>query len=165
MDAASGLGSRLGPILLQLLPSLERDDAAMDETLDAFPRGVRVAVEPRHASWFTDEVRDLLRRHSAALCLADRRGPVTPEWRTTDWAYLRLHEGAARPRPCYAEDAIGTWVARLASAWPPPADRFVYFNNDPGGCAVRDAAVAATLFTAAALEPTRMPRAADIRVG
>ena len=84
MDAASGLGSRLGPILLQLLPSLERDDAAMDETLDAFPRGVRVAVEPRHASWFTDEVRDLLRRHSAALCLADRRGPVTPEWRTTD---------------------------------------------------------------------------------
>jgi len=165
VDAARGLGSRLGPILLQLPPSLERDDAALDETLDAFPGDVRVAVEPRHASWFADEVRDLLRRHSAALCLADRRGPVTPEWRTTDWAYLRLHEGAARPRPCYAEDAIGTWVERLARAWPASADRFVYFNNDQAGCAVRDAAIAARLFAHAALEPTRTPRAADIRVG
>ena len=165
VDAARGLGPRLGPILLQLPPSLERDEAALDETLDAFPRDVRVAVEPRHASWFDGRGPGPV---AAPLGGALLGRPARA--RHTGVAYdglgdLRLHEGAARPRPCYAEAAIGTWVERLARAWPASADRFVDFNNDPGGCAVRDAAIAARLFEGAELEPTRTPRAADIRVG
>ena len=165
MEAASGLGERLGPVLLQLPPSLERDVAALEQTLEAFPSGVRLAVEPRHASWFTDEVRVALARHGAALCLADRRGPLTPEWRTADWAYLRLHEGVSPPRPCYDARALRPWAERLARLWPGSADRFVYFNNDPAACAVRDAILAAAEFERAALDPTRTPDLGAVRVG
>ncbi len=76
---AAGLGDRLGPYLLQLPPNLRSDPALLDACLRAFPSGARVAVEPRHDSWWTDEVRRLLERRGAALCWADRRGhPITP---------------------------------------------------------------------------------------
>ena len=106
MERAGELGSHLGPILVQLPPDMEADVARLAETLATFPAGVRVAVEPRHPSWFSDELRQLLVEHGAALCVADRRGPVTPRWRTADWTYMRFHGGRATPRPCYGEPAL-----------------------------------------------------------
>ncbi len=101
---------------------------------------VRVAVEFRNDSWWTEETRQLLAHHQAALCWADRRGrPLNPLWRTADWGYLRFHEGPARPWPRYGRQSLRNWVQRLADTWPDEADVFVYFNNDPGGAAVHDA--------------------------
>ncbi len=61
---AQGLGERLGCLLVQLPPSLRLDRPVAE----AFLRGLRerhphgsVAVEPRHASWFTPEGDALLR--------------------------------------------------------------------------------------------------------
>jgi uncharacterized protein YecE (DUF72 family) len=140
MDRAAGLDDRLGPVLLQLPPDLTAEPSRLDECLAAFPPGVRVAVEPRHRSWWDDEVEAVLRARSAALCWADRDGrPVTPLWRTTDWAYLRLHHGRATPQPRYGRTALKSWVSRLAETWPVGADVFVYFNNDAGAAAVHDA--------------------------
>ena len=107
---------------------------------------VRVAVEFRHESWWTEQIRELLARHRAALCWADRLGrPASPLWRTTDWGYLRLHEGAARPWPRYGERALSSWVQRIAGTWPDDADVFAFFNNDPGGAAIYDATAFASL--------------------
>jgi uncharacterized protein YecE (DUF72 family) len=140
---AEGLGDRLGPYLLQLPPTLRAAPEALDACLARFPRGARVAVEPRHESWWTDDVRDVLTRRSAALCWADRLGrPATPLWRTADWGYLRMHEGAASPRPSYGRAALGTWLDRVGAAWPlrsAAADVFVFFNNDHGGAAIHNA--------------------------
>ena len=94
-------------------------------------------MEPRHETWWTDEIRQILAKHNAALCWADRRGrPVTPLWRTAGWVYLRMHEGAAQPWPEYGEAALWTWARRIAGV---NGDAYVYFNNDPGGAAVRNA--------------------------
>jgi uncharacterized protein YecE (DUF72 family) len=141
MERAGELGDRLGPILLQLPPSLEIDLERLERTLDAFGRDVRVAVEPRHKSWFVPGVCDVLRRHDAAFVLADRHGPITPLWSTAEWAYLRMHQGSATPRPCYGDRALRSWVDRLAEL-PGGAGRsgFVYFNNDHRACAVKNAA-------------------------
>jgi uncharacterized protein YecE (DUF72 family) len=158
LDHARHLGAKLGPVLLQLPPTLRADPAALDRALRAFPAGIRVAVEFRHDSWWTDEVRDLLAGHGAALCLADSPRRVTPLWRTADWTYLRLHEGTASPRPCYDRQALAAWADRLADLAGPDADAYVYFNNDPGGCAVRDAVWFAEEATRAGLHPTRVPR-------
>ncbi|MCW2506808.1 MAG: hypothetical protein JWO79_5092 [Actinomycetia bacterium] len=140
MDRARGLGDRLGPLLLQLPPTLKADPDLLGGCLAEFGDGVRVAVEPRHASWWTDEIRLVLEKHGAALCWADRLGrPVTPLWRTADWGYLRMHEGRATPRPRYGPSALKTWHDRLTSTFAPTEDVFVYFNNDPGGAAITDA--------------------------
>jgi uncharacterized protein YecE (DUF72 family) len=160
LRAAAGLGDRLGPVLVQLPPNLQADCGALDDCLTQFakfgsasgggPAGsampVRVAVELRHPSWWTENIRELLSRHRAALCWADRLGhPITPLWRTADWGYLRLHEGAATPRPGYGRQALRSWVRRTAGTWADSDDVFVYFNNDQGGAAVRDAAAFASI--------------------
>jgi uncharacterized protein YecE (DUF72 family) len=136
LDRAAGLGDKLGPVLIQLPPTMRADLGALDETLARFPDTVRVVVEPRHRTWFTDECRALLEKRRAALCWADRMGrPVTPLWTTTDFAYLRLHEGRAKPWPHYGRQALKTWASRLDGV----REGFVYFNNDPGGAAVTNA--------------------------
>jgi uncharacterized protein YecE (DUF72 family) len=140
MDAAGGLGDRLGPVLLQLPPTLRADPDALDACLAAFPAGQRLAVEPRHRSWWSDEVRAVLEARGAALCWSDRGGrPQGPLWRSADWGYLRLHEGRARPWPRYGDQALRTWRDRIRTSWPGTADVYVYFDNDPGGAAVKDA--------------------------
>jgi uncharacterized protein YecE (DUF72 family) len=161
---AGRLGPKLGPVLIQLPPSMKADLARLSDTLERFPAGWRVAVEFRHRSWFSDETRALLERHGAALCLADRFGPISPLWRTTDWTYLRFHAGRANPLPCYGRQALASWVDRLVERWPPGEDVYVYFNNDPRACALRDAIVFARLAERAGYAVTRYPAMSDVRL-
>jgi uncharacterized protein YecE (DUF72 family) len=166
LGAAAELGPKLGPILVQLPPSLKAEPALLDACLKEFraarrpghQRRLRIAVEPRHGSWWTEEVQQMLAAHDAALCWADRLDrPVTPLWRTTEWGFLRLHEGTADPWPSYGEQALRSWVDRVRQAWPGDADVYVYFNNDPGGAAVVNSAVFAALARDAGLAVTRTP--------
>ncbi|PWI41889.1 DUF72 domain-containing protein [Streptomyces sp. ICBB 8177] len=155
---AAGLGARLGPVLLQLPPNLRCDTGLLDACLGCFPERVRVAVEMRHESWWTDGVRGVLERHGAALCWADRGSrPVTPLWRTASWGYVRFHAGLAEPWPRYGRQALESWAGRIADAWPREAEVFAYFNNDPGGAAVLDASAFARVLAASGRDPTRTP--------
>lgn len=155
LDRVEGLGPKLGPVLIQLPPSLQANPQRLDAVLALFPRGMKIAVEFRHDSWYTEEVRDLLHQHGAALCLADSPRRATPDWRTTDWGFVRFHEGRATPSPCYGEDALRTWVERIARLWQPDEEVYVYFNNDTRSCALRDAGVFAGLCEKAGLRPSR----------
>ncbi|GAA4971700.1 DUF72 domain-containing protein [Actinoplanes utahensis] len=155
LGRAEALGDKLGPVLLQLPPTMKADLAALDETLGLFPASVRVVVEPRHATWFTAECEALLRGHGAALCWADRCGrPLTPLWRTADFGYLRLHEGGGKPWPRYGRTALRSWLDRADGV----PEMFVFFNNDPGGAAVIDAGVMAADAARRGLEAGPVPR-------
>lgn len=135
MKAAAGLGPKLGPILLQLPPTLTVDVDLLDRCLACFPRDVRLAVEPRHASWWTDELRAVLTERGAALCWADRKGQdLNPLWRTADWYYVRLHEGPDKTWPAYDNRRLKLWADRLAGC-----DGYIYFNNDMQAAAVANA--------------------------
>jgi uncharacterized protein YecE (DUF72 family) len=142
LDRAVGLGDRQGPFLLQLPPTLRAAPGLLDACLAEFPPGVRVAVEPRHDSWWADEVEAVLRARGAALSWSDRRSrSLSPLWAPAGWGYLRLHEGTASPWPSYGRRALDGWLDRLTEAFPEPGtDVFVYFNNDQHAAAVRDAA-------------------------
>lgn len=165
LDRIAGLGQKLGPVLLQLPPQLRCDAERLDRVLALVPAEVRVAVEFRHPTWFVDEIRALLTQRGAALCLADRRRPLTPLWRTASWTYLRFHEGRAAPSPCYGRTSLVSWADRLRDGWGANAEAWVYFNNDPRGCAPRDAARFAGIARRAGLGPTRVPSVRSIRAG
>ena len=138
--AAAGLGGKLGPVLLQLPPTLPADAVLLDRCLRCFPAGVKVAAEFRHPSWWSAGVRDVLAARGAALCWADRLGrPATPLWRTAGFIYLRCHQGTASPRPMYGSKALRSWAVRVGAVVAAGSDAYVYFNNDPGGAAVRNA--------------------------
>jgi uncharacterized protein YecE (DUF72 family) len=158
MTHAAGLGARLGPVLLQLPPTLQADPDLLDTCLACFPRSTRIAVEPRHDSWWTPEVRKVLESRGAALCWADVRArPVTPLWRTADWGYVRFHEGRAEAWPRYGRRSLGTWAERIAEAWSEGEDVYAYFNNDPDGAAVEDARVFGRAAESVGLTVTRTP--------
>lgn len=168
LEGASRLGTHLGPILIQLPPDMSVAAERLAETLDAFPPGVRVAVEPRHRSWFADPILEVLRARGAALCWADRRRPLNPtgpEWATAPWGYVRFHAGTASPRGCYGEQALAAWLERIRGAWRPDQDVFAYWNNDGRGCAPRDAGTFAELARHAGLPVTRAPAASSLPVG
>jgi uncharacterized protein YecE (DUF72 family) len=165
VDRACHLGAKLGPVLLQLPPNLAADVDRLDAALACFPSGVRVAVEFRHPSWFGDDTRSVLERRGAALCLADSPRRETPLWRTADWGYVRFHEGTSEPPPCYGRGALDAWAGRLAEVWGRHDEVFAFFNNDPLGCAPRDASLFADVLRAAGLVPTRVPPAAELAVG
>jgi uncharacterized protein YecE (DUF72 family) len=127
--------SMLGPVLVQLPPDLQVAPDRLAATLAAFPDEIDVAVEPRHPSWFIDEVRDVLTGHRSTLVWADRAGrSVAPMWKTSDWRYLRLHHG--RHDWGYDERDLRRWADRLRDA----ERGFIFANNDPGGAALDDAA-------------------------
>lgn len=159
MEAAEGLGPKLGPVLLQLPPNFPADAERLEEALKAFPTGVRLAVEFRHPTWFTDEVRGVLERRDAAFCLADRHSKALgAEWRTGSWGYLRMHEGNAEPHPCYPDETLYRWADLLAGQFLPSEDVYVYFNNDHRCCAIRDAIRFAEIGAEKGLEPSRTAR-------
>ncbi|GAB2885938.1 DUF72 domain-containing protein [Streptomyces deserti] len=159
MSHAAGLGDRLGPVLLQLPPTLRADPGLLAACLACFPASTRVAVEPRHDSWWTPQVREVLASRGAALCWADVLArPVTPLWRTTDWGYVRFHQGRAHPWPHYGRQSLATWAHRIAATWSDAEDVYAYFNNDPNAAAVGDARAFAQMARAAGLTVTRTPR-------
>jgi uncharacterized protein YecE (DUF72 family) len=174
LAAASGLGPKLGPILVQLPPTFQADPPLLDACLKEFrgawpavrgdgPEVLRIVVEPRHETWWTDEVRQVLADNDAALCWADRLDrPVTPVWRTAGWGFLRFHEGTADPWPRYSQHALQIWVDRIREAHLSHADVYVYFNNDPGGAAVVNSAEFAAAARGAGLTVTRTPAVGDV---
>ncbi len=156
LERCSALDGKLAVILVQLPANFPLNEERLEATLAAFPKAVRVAVEFRHESWFVEEIKNLLTRYGAALCLADRVGRLlTPPWRTCDWGYLRMHQGEQRPLPCYDASTLAERARMLSVMWRPDQDVFVYFNNDTGGCAIRDAVAFAGAAEKAGLSPTR----------
>ncbi len=134
---AEELGPRLGPILFQLPPTLRLDLELLRGFLEVLPSGMRAAFEFRHPSWEAPVVQRLLDDGGAAFVLADRPYARVPEVVTAGWAYIRFHQGRTGA-PGYLRPKLRRWAARIVDL---AADEiFVYFNNDTGGAAVRDAA-------------------------
>jgi uncharacterized protein YecE (DUF72 family) len=157
MERASALGPKLGPVLVQLPPRFKANVGLLDATLSRFEPPVRVSVEFRDPSWFTDETRDLLERHRAALCLADTPRRTQPSWRTADWGFVRFHEGTGPHAPGYERAVLQRWVDAIAQMWGAEEDVYVYFNNDADGYAIKDSSTFANLASAIGLSPTRVP--------
>jgi uncharacterized protein YecE (DUF72 family) len=143
------LRDRLGPVLFQLPPTMRADLDRLDDVLAALPEGMRAAFEFRHPSWSTREVRGFLDRAGAALVLADRPGVRVEPVVTGGWSYVRMHQGLPDD-PGYTREKLRRWAGRIAEL--PARDIFVYFNNDTGGAAVRDARTLTELLVDAGAE-------------
>ena len=171
------LNNRLGPILwqfpaqmpympdrfaafLSLLPHDTRSAAKLahkhNDRLKEAPwlridknRPLRHAFEVRHESFLCDEFIQLLRKHSAALVIADSAGKFCyAEDVTSDFVYIRLHGSTKIYTSGYSDKELIRWSARIRK-WqsgdqPDDAscvttsvnrrqarrDVFVFFDND-----------------------------------
>jgi uncharacterized protein YecE (DUF72 family) len=135
------LGDRHGMLLLQLHPEQRRDDARLDLFLAGVPVSIRVAVELRHPSWNDSEVFNLLERHRAAYVVMSGANLACVPRATTDQVYVRMHgpEPASMYTGSYTADDLRWWADRIGSWDSEGRDVWMYFNNDLGGHAVRNA--------------------------
>jgi uncharacterized protein YecE (DUF72 family) len=135
-DHARGLGSKLGPVLFQLPPRFPADLERLRAFCSWLPREMQVAWEFRDPSWLADDVFRLLDERGYAYVLPDRPGFRGPLIVTGGWSYIRFHQGT-RFGSDYRRDKLRRWAERISEL--PSRETWVFFNNDPGGAAVRDA--------------------------
>lgn len=136
---AARLGDRLGPVLYQLPPRWHRDLDRLRVFLETLPADRAQAVEFRDATWYDPSVFALLREHDVTLCLHDMRGSTAPVERIGPFAYMRFHGSTGGYGGRYAEETLRTWADRLVEWSAADVPCWVYFNNDVGGHAPRDA--------------------------
>jgi uncharacterized protein YecE (DUF72 family) len=129
---------KLGPIVWQLPPWFDRDDARLRNLIAHVPPG-RHAIEFRHPSWFVPGVLDLLNEAGMAMIIGDDpRRPWVPVELTTDWTLVRFHRGRRGRRGNYSNREIAEWAQRIGEL-ARDADVYAYFNNDWEGFAVENA--------------------------
>jgi len=141
---ARRLGEKLGPILVQLPPTLEREDGVLGRFLGLLRespagRDLRYAFEFRHPSWLAHEVYRLLECARASPCWNDYGGVGVSGVVTTDFVYLRRHGAGGRYTGCYSEEALAEDARLLARHLREGRDAFTYFNNDARAFAVQNA--------------------------
>lgn len=137
-ESARQLGSKLGPVLYQLPPRWPADVERLRAFLEALPQGVRHVMEFRDPSWYAPDVLGALRETGVALCLHDMAGSTAPRQRVGPLAYVRLH-GVTRYGGAYDDETLASWADWMTGEHERGHDVFVYFNNDVGGHAPRDA--------------------------
>ena len=115
---------KLGPVLFQLPPNLKADAKLLEEFLAVLPRGVPSAFEFRHASWFTDEVFELLKNRNLALCVAESEERTTPDVVTTDFCYYRYR------KPSYSPEERRAMISRIQEHLAAGRNVFAYFKHE-----------------------------------
>lgn len=134
------LGGKLGPLLVQLPPSLAFDAAVAEpffrDLRDLWPDPI--VCEPRHATWFEAEADALLAAHRVGRVAADpARHPAAASpagWRGV--SYWRLHGSPRMYHSAYDAAALSALAADLRAA---PGERWCLFDNTTSGAAAADA--------------------------
>jgi len=136
ISAISKLEDKLANILFQLPPSLRYDLNLLENFLATLSQSYRYSFEFRNASWERDETYDLLQQYKMTYCIVNRKNYPFNEVITSDTVYYRLHG----PEAICASPYSDQWLFELAQKIT-PLDKtvFVFFNNDIGGHAVRNA--------------------------
>ncbi|MGA8938983.1 MAG: DUF72 domain-containing protein [Acidobacteriaceae bacterium] len=150
-DQVHGLGEKLGPLLVQLPPSLVFDESTAREffttlrelhpTSDNTPHQNHIALEPRHATWFTPAAGRLLRSFAIARVAADppKGSPAAANpGGSHHLHYYRLH-GAPRTYSSDYTEANLTALAQTLRATPPTTTIWVIFDNTALGHATANA--------------------------
>jgi uncharacterized protein YecE (DUF72 family) len=133
------LGDKLGVLLLQLPPKLAFDREVVESFLDELRSrcAARIAVEPRHPSWFVEEPDELLEKLGIARVAADPA--ICPAAAAPGgWPglrYWRLHGSPIRYRSSYA-DRLGAYADLLRGE---AAERWCVFDNTASSAAISDA--------------------------
>jgi uncharacterized protein YecE (DUF72 family) len=138
LDRADHLGQKLGPILFQLPPTQQLELARLDKFLDLLAPARRWVIEFRHPSWHAGEVYRRLTERGVALCIPVGGGLHPDRIATAPFTYIRMHRGQ-EPGGGFTDADLKAWAGRIRALRAAAKEVYVYFNNDWGGYAIRDA--------------------------
>ena len=143
LGETAALGNNLGPLLLQLPPTLRYDESVTTGFLELLRSRFEgeVVCEPRNASWFTDEADRLLADFQVARVAADPAlGPRASD--PGGWpgiAYWRLHGTPRTYYSAYSIESLDRLAETVRAAHPTPGGRWCIFDNTAAGHALDNA--------------------------
>jgi uncharacterized protein YecE (DUF72 family) len=145
IDECAGLGEKLGPLLIQLPPSLKFNASIVEGFLAGWRRAASAAsvLEPRHASWFAPEADALLDAFQVARVAADPA--VVPDAAEPGgWpglTYRRLHGSPVMYATSYDDGRLEPLARQVSDK----AETWTIFDNTQFGAATSDALKLMTL--------------------
>ncbi len=149
LSQVAGLGEKLGPLLVQLPPSLSFKPGVSDAFLEDLRSrvGGPIACEPRHATWFTPDVDLCLEQLRVARVAADPE-PVPGSGRAGGWrglSYHRLHGSPTIYVSPYNDNAVRAVTTQLAAEATQGRQSWCIFDNTAAGAAVPNALTAVAM--------------------
>ena len=139
ISRAETLKEKLGPLLYQLPPNMHRSDEVLQTFLSTLPQGLKHVFEFRHQSWFEDEVFEILRKYSIGFCVFDMPSLSCPLVATADFAYIRFHGSSELYSSDYSDEELVHWAKKLKDLATNLKEVYIYFNNDAGAFAIKNA--------------------------
>jgi uncharacterized protein YecE (DUF72 family) len=133
------LGDKAGPVLFQLPPNFKKDRERLASFLKLLRRRHPYAFEFRHASWYEDDILDLLRNAGSALCISDHHDAPAPWLATAQHVYIRGHGPQGRYRGRYPRSELKEWALWSHKQTRRGRTVYVYFDNDQKSAAPLDA--------------------------
>ena len=133
LGEVGALGTALGPLLVQLPPSLDYDEAAAERFFGGFREQFdgQVACEPRHETWFGDAAEAMLLKHHVARVAAEPT--VMPQAaQPGGWLgliYIRLHGSPNVYYSAYSPEEVEATAGHLRAASSEATSRWCIFDN------------------------------------
>ena len=122
---------RLGCFLIQLPPSLKKDESLLENFLAALPHRYDYVVEFRHPSWMNSATWPILSKYQTAYCIVDE--PLLPPELhvTSPIGYIRWHGHGEHPwyNYRYTNQQLREWVPKVKEVAKNSRKIFGIFNN------------------------------------
>jgi len=162
VDEVTGLGRKLGPVLVQLPPSLYFEARITSEffgTLRSMA-DTPVVCEPRHSTWFTDEAEEILSEHRIGRVAADPS--VVPAAAIpggcNQHVYFRWHGSPRIYYSTYGLDALETMTAYIVEFVRSAQSVWCIFDNTAEGAATKNAFALTELVQSRSTHRAGLPR-------
>jgi uncharacterized protein YecE (DUF72 family) len=124
-----GLQDKLGPVLFQIPPSYNYTEDKLNKILNALNPAFNNVLEPRHVSWWQDDVIKKLGDHNITFCGMSHPSLPHDIIQNTPVVYYRFHGTEQLYHSLYSKEALQKVVnevknnKNIKEAW-------FYFNND-----------------------------------
>lgn len=133
-----GLKEKTGCLLFQFPPSFHYNQENLDKIISSLYHRHPNVVEFRHASWWNDEVYKILGKNK--ISFSGMSHPTLPDKiiENTSLLYYRMHGVPQLYKSPYALADLKKVVKTIEES-SKTKNAFVYFNNDIGGNAIKNA--------------------------
>jgi uncharacterized protein YecE (DUF72 family) len=141
-----GLKKKLGCVLFQLPPRIGYDPERLERIINSLDPQFHNVLEFRHPSWWNAEVYRQLAKNK--ISFSGMSHPTLPDEviQNTPIVYYRLHGVHELYKSPYTMKELRRVVNDIAVS-PRVKHAFIYFNNDIGGNAIKNAKEMKTLVT------------------
>jgi uncharacterized protein YecE (DUF72 family) len=124
-----GLQDKLGPVLFQIPPSYNYTAEKLDKIINALNPTFNNVLEPRHISWWHNDIYKKLAEHNISFCGMSH--PLLPDTviQNTPVVYYRMHGVPDLYRSLYTIDHLQK-IVNTTQNNPNTKEAWFYFNND-----------------------------------